>query len=254
MNPNLIRNIGIILFLGLLWLCYSAVQDYNGMTEEQQTDGIIRLIAYFLLTAVVGGFLFVSYILPMFGDAVGEAMLSSAEEAGTDPYLKARGKVAIGDYEGAVALFREIAKENPGDRMPIADIVKLYLERLHDPANAELTLENAIREEHWEEEDAAWFIFRLVDLIQEHQPDDQDRLVNLLQKCMRRYPETRHYANAVHRLREIDPELVKSVQAEIAADQSGEGEGEAGAQELDSGIPSPSTPPPSGAQPPKPNV
>ncbi len=254
MNPNLIRNIGIIIFLSLLWLCYSAVQDYNGMSEEQQADGIIKLIMYFLLTAVVGGFLFVSYILPMFGEAVGEAMLSSAEEAGTDPYLKARGKVAIGDYAGAVALFRTIAKDNPGDRMPIADIVKLYLDRLHDPANAELTLENAIREEHWEEEDGAWFIFRLVDLIQQHQPDDQDRVVNLLQKCMRRYPESRQYANAVHRLREIDPELVKSVQSEISSDSQSD-DGDAGGG--DSGVPAPSTSPPpspSGTQPPKPNV
>lgn len=250
MHSNLVRNIAILIFLGLIFMCYSAAQDYKGMTDEQQTDGIIKLIIYFLVTAVAGGFLFVSYVLPMFGDAMGEAMLSSSEEAGTDPYLKARGKVAIGDYEGAVAEFREIAKDNPGDRMPITDIVKLYLERLHDPANAELTLENAIREEHWEPEDGSWFIFRLVDLIQEHQPDDQDRVVNLLQKAMRRYPNSRHSANAIHRLREIDPSLVTSIQAELAS----EGSGEAGeSEEVDSGIPAPSTPPPSG-QPPKPNV
>jgi lipopolysaccharide biosynthesis regulator YciM len=186
----------------------------------------------------------------MFGDAVGEAMLSSAEESGTDPYMKARGKVAIGDYEAAVAEFREIAKDNPEDRMPVVEIVKLYLDRLHDTNNAELTLENAIRQEHWAPDDAAYFIFRLIDLIQEHHSDDQDRVVNLLQKVMRRYPDTRHSANAIHRLRDIDPTLVASTQAEIAAEQAVESdEGTTSG----AGVASPNVPNPN-AGPPSPNV
>ena len=144
--------------------------------------------------------------------------------------------------------------------MPITEIVKLYLERLHDPANAELVLENAIRDEHWGPEDASWFIFKLVDLIQTHQPDDQDRVVNLLQKVMRRYPQTRFSANATHRLREIDPQLVASVQAELAqeeaAAEAGEGEGDAGEVAASSDTPMPNVAPPApeatGQEPPKP--
>lgn len=222
MHSTLVRNLAILFFIGLIVMCVFALQDYRGLPEDQQADGIIKLVLYFIGTAIVGGLLFVFYVLPSFGDAMGEAMLSSSEEAGTDPYLKARGKIAIGDYEGAVAEFRQIARENPKDRMPITEIVKLYLERLHDPANAELVLENAIRDPHWSDEDASWFIFKLVDLVQTHQPDDKDRVINLLQKVMRRYPETRHSANAIHRLREIDPQLVVTVQAEIAAERRAE--------------------------------
>lgn len=267
MHTTLVRNVAILIFIGLLVMCFAEFKAYQGLAEADQADGIIKLILYFIATAVFGGLMFVFYVLPMFGDAVGEAMLSSAEEAGTDPYLKARGKIAIGDYEGAVAEFQQIARENPEDRMPISEIVKLYLERLHDPNNAELVLENAIRDDHWGPEDASWFIFKLVDLVQEHQPDDQDRVVNLLQKVMRRYPQTRYSANATHRLREIDPALVASVQAEIAAEQAAEeaaGQEDGGevaaeesaiAQEVADTPPPPvSPPPPAGSEPPRPNV
>ncbi len=286
MHTTLVRNIAIVIFIGLLVMCVVQFKSYQGLSDVEQADGIITLILCFIVTAVFGGLMFVFYVLPSFGDAVGEAMLSSAEEAGTDPYLKARGKIAIGDYEGAVAEFRQIARENPEDRLPITEIVKLYLERLHDPANAELVLENAIRDEHWSPEDASWFIFKLVDLVQTHQSEDQDRVVNLLQKVMRRYPQTRHSANATHRLREIDPQLVASVQAEIAAEKAAEeaaeaeaaeaGEAEADfsepaaetedavaevAAEEDAGAPAPEispapapTPTPASPEPPKPSV
>ncbi len=258
------KVISILAFLGLIVL---AVMKMKGLDEnaENYAEDIIVLILLFILTAIVGGFLFITYVLPRFGDAVGEAMMSSGEEAGTDPYLKARGKAAIGDYEGAVQEYQHILAENPEDRMPVAEITKLYLERLHDPANAELTLENAIRQDHWSDDDAAFFIFRLIDIIQEHQPDDQDRVVNLLQKVIRRYPGTRYSANATHKLREIDPALVTKVLAEVEAGETEEEE-HMPAPDLqphapdiphpleaddDTGIPEPSSPPPP-AEPPKP--
>ena len=274
MHTTLVRNLAILVFAGLVVVCVFQLKEYRELPEGQQAARNLTLAAYFLLTAVVGGFFFVAYVLPKFGDAVGEAMLSSSEQVGTDLYLKARGKVAIGDYEGAVAEYRAIARENPDDRLPIAEIVKLYLERLHDPANAELVLENAIRDDHWKPDDAAFFIFRLVDLVQEYQPDDKDRAVNLLQKAMRRYPNSRHAANATHRLRQIDPALVKSIQAEIAAEESAAEaagrdeevylgkETQAAADHRDTApaaAPSPSVlppdaKPPTAQEPPKPNV
>lgn len=254
MHATLVRNIAIVIFLGLIMLCIVEFKNYQELDEAQQADGIIKLILYFIATAVFGGLMFVFYVLPTFGDAVGEAMLSSAEEADADPYLKARGKIAIGDYEAAVAEFREIAKENPEDRMPVSEIVKLYLERLHDPANAELVLENAIRDDHWGPDDASWFIFKLVDLIQIHQPDNQDRVVNLLQKVMRRYPKTRYSANAIHRLREIDPQLVASFRAQIEAEQQQvEDTGESGGVK-DEGDADLAATPPAASTTPRPNV
>ncbi len=263
MHNTLVRNIAFLILVGLIILVVREVGAYKEMPEADQADGIIKLILYFIATAVVAGFFFVTYILPMFGDAVGEAMLSSGEESTTDPYLKARGKIAIGDYEAAVREFQAIAEENPEDRMPVAEIVKLYLERLHDPANAELTLENAIAQEHWEPDDAAFFIFRLIDLVQEHQPDDKDRVVNLLQKVMRRYPNTRHAANATHRLREIDPQLVASVQEEIRLEQAAQEAEDHGdvphpdhvhIEEVEEAESHGTVPAPSRTEPPKPSV
>ena len=156
------------------------------------------------------GLLFVTYILPILGDAVGTAVISSGEEAAPDPYHKARAKMAVGDYDDAISVFRDIAKEEPNDRRPVAEITNIYLDRLHDPDNAILTLENAAAKNWEDDEDRAFFMFRLVDVLRTHR-DDNARAAEILQDIIGRFPESRHSANATHKLRDIDPALLAAL-------------------------------------------
>ena len=179
------------------------LDEHTNDSSKKGSQGF-TLFLLFLLTAVVGGILFVPRLLSMFGDAVGEAVLASGEEVEADPYAEARSLVANGDYSSAVTLFREIGKEHPGDRLPVLEMVKLFQDKMDQPANAILTLESALRQDSdWDDEDKAVFMFKAVDLYHEH-TNNKEGAVKMLQQIASSFPKTRHAANAMHQLREID--------------------------------------------------
>ena len=141
--------------------------DENTAEASKGSQGFM-LFLLFMVTALVGGVLFVPKVLSMFGDAVGEAVLASGEEVEESPYSEARSLVANGEYAEAVTAFREASKENPGDRLPVLEMVKLFQGKMDQPENAILTLESALRQDHWGEEDKAVFMFKVVDLYHHH--------------------------------------------------------------------------------------
>jgi hypothetical protein len=110
-------------------------------------------------------------------------------------------------------------------------MTKIYLDKLHEPENAIRTLEDALHASGWADEDESFFLFRLVDLNLEHR-HDHERAVELLIDVVERFPDSRHSANAVHRLRELDPAALTSLFG-AEAHPAGAAEGE----------PSPLTPP-----------
>ena len=179
------------------------IVDENTAEANKGSQGFV-LFLLFMVTAVVGGILFVPKILSMFGDAVGEAVLASGEEVEESPYSDARSLVANGSYAEAVTAFREAAKENPGDRLPVLEMVKLFQHKMDQPQNAILTLESALRQDHWDDDDKAVYMFKIVDLYHDH-TDNKEAAVNMLKEIVEAFPKTRHAANATHQLREIDP-------------------------------------------------
>ena len=208
---KILRLGSYLVFFALVYLLYVRVKAYQAASAagEEGTNAFV-LILLFILTALIGGVLFVPRILSAFGDTVGEAMMSSGEEVGENPYAKAHSLIAAGEYEAAVPALRGIAKEHPGDRMPIMELVKIQQEKLLHPEDALRTLKSALsNEDEWGHDDKAVFMFKMAELYQKDL-NDQETAVETLREVTTIFPHTRHSANATHKLREIDPALVSA--------------------------------------------
>ena len=65
------------------------------------------------------------------------------------------------------------------------------------------TLDQALARGNWRENDEAFFIFRKIDIFENHLQQKEQALA-CLQDVIERFPQTRHSANAMHKLRELD--------------------------------------------------
>jgi len=152
--------------------------------------------------AVVFGVLFVVFMLPRLAEAIGAYFYSAPEQIKPDEYTRAAAKVSQGDYEGAIVAYRKIAADEPDNRFPIIEIAKIQRENLEDSDAAIQTLETAIEEKSWEVNDAAAMVFRLEDIYLTDK-ENPERAKELLQMIVDEFPETRHAANAHHKLNEM---------------------------------------------------
>lgn len=177
----------------------------TGISDErdQTADSMMKVGVPFMITMIYGGVLVVIYVLPMFVDRMSQELIGSTESVGEDPVAQAKAAVADEDYPEAIRLYREIWQEDPSDRSPMMEIVKIQREKLESPAVAVGTLEEALEGHDWEVDDAAFLLFRMIE-INEEDLEDKDEVVKLLKRAVKDFPETRHAANAMHRLRELE--------------------------------------------------
>ncbi len=171
--------------------------DLNSMEGEKTFNGILLT---FLSAGLVGIF-FVVHLLPFFAQRVTHAVYDSAEMVERDVMHDARSLMAQGDYEGAIAAFREAAAADPLNRLPWVEIAKIQKTNLEDPAAAIATIRHALESQAWEINDAAYFLFRLAELYDEVE-GDRASAVSILNQVVEQFPETRHSANALHKLHE----------------------------------------------------
>lgn len=162
----------------------------------------IKLLTYFIILAAGVGFVVVQWVIPMLGDAVSTATFSSGEQAGPNPNAKAISLMTQGKYQEALAEFQRLADENPTDRYPVMESVKLQLGKLEDVDGAMATLHKALELE-WPEEDATFFAQRLADLYYEEKGDTASAK-EMLNHIIQQFPGSPAAGNATHRLREIE--------------------------------------------------
>ena len=162
---------------------------------------LIRL-AVCLLVGIYSGAMFLAYGLPAIVQRATVEMYGSGEEVETDPMHDARNLVAQGDYAGAIEAYRTVAAEHPDDRFPWVEMAKIQNSNLEDPDAAIATLKEGLEAHEWTVNNAAFFLFRIAGLYEEEK-EDMDTTVQLLQQIVELFPETRHSANATHRLREL---------------------------------------------------
>lgn len=169
--------------------------------QTHENSRLIQCILLGLVTAVVLGVVFVIDVLPVMADKMSHAVYDSAETVEPDAMHDARAKVAQGDYEGAIESFKVAAQADPFNRMPWVEIAKIYRENLDNPAAALATLRTALEGQEWQINDAAYLMFRVAELYDE---DLQDRTsaTSILLQVTEQFPNTRHSANARHRLHE----------------------------------------------------
>jgi tetratricopeptide (TPR) repeat protein len=171
--------------------------DMHGMEGQQTFTGI--LLAF--LSAGLVGIVFVFDILPLLAHKVTHAIYDSAEMVERDVMHDARSLLAQGEYESAVEAFRDAAKADPMNRFPWMEIARIQKDNLHDPGAAIQTLREALEGQEWEINDAAYFLFRIAELYDETQ-EDRVSATAILEQVIELFPETRHSANARHKLRE----------------------------------------------------
>lgn len=168
----------------------------------KQADDGVKLI-FFILVGAGGGLWAIKVFIPWVGEILGTFFYSSGEEVQLDDKMKAAAKVAQGDYEGAIVEYEKLAKANPEDPYPVAEIAKIHSDRLHDTASALRVLERHLQGHEWPVEDAAFLMFRMADILAE-KSHDYDGARQILEEVVANFPNTRHSANAHHRINEVD--------------------------------------------------
>ena len=199
MNTSLIIRLCIIgLAILLLMIAWEQLKNANpGM-----------LFIGFIALGTVAGVLGVKYLIPWIGDAVGTFFYSSGEEVQMDGSMKAVAKVAQGDYEGAIEEYEEMLRNEPEKPFPIAEMGKIYAEKLKDPQKALAVIQKHLNSREWSEDDAAFLMFRMVD-IQVDPLGDFEGARDRLQQIIGAFPNTRHSANAHHRMNEVEQQQFK---------------------------------------------
>jgi tetratricopeptide (TPR) repeat protein len=167
------------------------------LEEGKSLTGIMMAF----LTAGLMGVVFVVDILPAIAHKFTHAVYDSGEEVEEDVMHDARAKFAQGDFEGAVAAYRDAAAADPLNRLPWVEIAKIQRENMHDPDAAIATLRQAVEGQEWQVSDAAFLMFRLAEIYDEDR-GDRASAASIMQQVMDSFPETRHAANARHKLHE----------------------------------------------------
>ena len=174
----------------------------ESLVPSKDVRNAVKLLTYCILLAAGIGFVSVQWVIPMLGDAVSTATYSSGEKVGPSPHAKALSFVTQGKYQEALEEFQRLSAENPTDRFPIMEIVKLQTGKLSDIDGAINTLRGALEQE-WPEEDATFFAQRLADLYRDEK-GDLASAKEILQQLIQQFPGTPAAGNATHRLREIE--------------------------------------------------
>ncbi len=169
--------------------------------ENIKSGRTLQGILFAFLTAGLVGVIFVLDLLPIIAHKFTHAVYDSGEEVEEDVMHDARAKLAQGDLEGAIAAFRDAQAADPMNRIPVVEIAKIQREQLGDPAAAVQTLREAIEGQEWQPNDAAFLMFRLAEVYDESL-GDRNSAATIMQQVVDQFPETRHSANARHKLHE----------------------------------------------------
>ncbi len=171
--------------------------ELHSMEGQRTFNGI--LLSF--LSAGLVGIVFVAWLLPIFAHKLTHAVYDSGEEVEPDAFHTARVLMAQGEWEGAIEAFRHASEEDPMNRMPWVEIAKIQKTNLEDAPAAVATLREAIEGQEWEENDAAFLMFRLAEIYDEDM-GDRAAAVAIMEQVMEQFPESRHSANARSKLHE----------------------------------------------------
>ncbi len=171
--------------------------DRDGRIGERTFKGILVT----MLSAGFLGVLFVLFVLPAIAHKFTHAIYDSGAMVERDPMHDAHSLLAQGNYEGAIDAFKEAAKADPLNRLPWVEIAKIQRVHFKDSDAAITTLRAALEGQEWQMNDAAYLLFRLAELYDEDR-DDRSTAAAIMTQVMEEFPETRHSANARHKLHE----------------------------------------------------
>ena len=167
----------------------------EGKAGEKTFGGILLTF----LSAGLVGILFVTQVLPMLAHRVAHLVYDSGEMLDKDIMHDARSLVAQGEYDKAIDAFKAAAAHEPLNRLPWVEIARIQRTYLEDSDGAILTLRTALEGQEWQVSDAAYLLFRLAELYDEDR-EDRNTAAAIMRQVIDEFPETRHSANARHKL------------------------------------------------------
>jgi len=171
-------------------------------TDSKDDSSAVMQLPALMLAGVYVGIMFVMYVLPAITDKATHAVLDSNEVVENDPLHDARAAYARGDYDGAIEVYRMVAANEPYNRLPWVEISKIQHDNLEQPELALATLRSALESHEWAVNDAAYFMGRISDIYL-NDFENYDASISILNQMIELFPETRHSANANHKINEI---------------------------------------------------
>lgn len=202
----------LLILLALGWLLAVLIYETRHLSPEADQTKVILLFGGSVLVGLSLGVLVAFSLLPMLGDWVGSFFFNPNEEVEKNPHSEAMALVAQGEYAEAIEAYGKVLEKNPGDLLALSEMVHLYCDKLQQPEPAAQLLEEALGSE-WPQDDAAFLASRLVDVYWTYQHNAKAARPLLLQ-IAETMPDTKHAANAMHRLREIEHALETGVYPE----------------------------------------
>ena len=198
---------GMLIAATLAYLCVILFGEARTAMAAENPDQsrVVMLFGGLVLVGLVTGGVIVVVFLPAFGDWVGDFFFNPNQQAEKAPHADALAAIARGDYEQAIAEYRKCVERDGTDTHAVSEIVRLYCDKLGDPVSAESVLEEALAQDRTHE-DAAFLSNRLAEVYWNHQHDAR-RARELLLQVVETFPNTKHSANAQHRLQEIERQL-----------------------------------------------
>lgn len=194
--------IGALAWFG--WVLFEEVRELWAIPEDDISHDPTKILLYFLGLIGVGlaaGILIVLTLLPAIGDQVGSFFFNPNQKLEKDPHSKALSAIAVGNYEQATEEYKKIVINSPHDTHAISEIIRIQCDLLHTPQEAADYLSERLEEDRPSDE-VAFLANRLVDVYWNHL-QDYDRSIAILTQLQENFQETKHAANATHRLRDI---------------------------------------------------
>jgi tetratricopeptide (TPR) repeat protein len=192
------KIVHVIIFIIVVSLVTAAFVN----TDSSDDTSAIAQLPALMLAGVYVGIMFVLYALPVITDKATTAVLDSGELVERDPLHDARAAYARGDYENAIEVYHSVTENDRYNRLPWVEIAKIQHDNLEDPHAALVTLQTALESHEWPVNDAAFFMGRIADLYLEDL-EQKDACIDILNQMIELFPETRHSANATHKINEI---------------------------------------------------
>jgi len=191
-------------FVGFVLFREARIEQLQPSSDPSK---IVVLFVGVTLIAVIGATFLAGAIIPMLGETVGHLFYTPDVKVEKSKHSAAMGKLAQGDYEGAAQEYLAAFEKDPSDTLAVSEAAQIYCDKLNQPAEAARILEAALEGEHPVDE-GAFLASRLVDVYWNYF-HDAVRSRQILIQLAENLPETRHAANAHHRLSEIDRALAE---------------------------------------------
>ena len=190
--------------IGSLLVCAALIGHVALELRKAEADqNGVQVIMEIIVIAVIGGILFVTWILPTLGDKMTEAMISSGEQMEKTAGSEMAALIAAGDYEGAIAALQKQSLAEPANRQPVMEIARLYRDKLDDLDSALQTLQTALVSREWSPESEATLRLRRAELLARDLKDFTAAKAEV-QAVLEKYPGTPQAGSATVRLREIE--------------------------------------------------